>query len=232
MSNTATDPAYGTSDPDATYNSGITAALNSNNQFNQIAGTLGGAAAAQAGLGQTEIGAAESQYALNNQQQQLSNQYNNALAGYQLGQLGISNSQLQLQGLGITQEQQLQATEQPIQTSELVGSEAASGALNTKGSIQNQQLLGAQQQYTNEQLQNAQTNLSYLAKANGMSQQEVYNQLAYMTASNNLQGAENPIALLNTIAQVNAGDITGIEGQLSNLGFASGLNLYPGQVTP
>jgi hypothetical protein len=62
-----------------------------------------------------------------------------------------------------------------------------------------------------------------------MSQQEVSTQLQYMIDSGQLQGMENPIQLLNTIGQVNAGDLTGIENQISTAGFASGMNLFPGQ---
>ena len=251
-----TDLGFG-ADPSATYNSGITSALNSSNAFQNIAGQLGGGAEIQAGLGQEQIGAAESQYNLNNQAQNLSNQYNQSLAGYQLSQLGISNQQLGLQGTGLQEQQQLLGTQSgieqqeygiqqsqfPIEQQQLVGGLAASGALNTKGSQEQQTELSqaqqlsqrgqlstvAGQQYSAEELANAQSNLGLLAKSNGMSQQEVINQLAEITASNQIQGAENPISLLNTIAQVNAGDISGIEQQISPLGFASGLNLFPGQ---
>ena len=71
-------------------------------------------------------------------------------------------------------------------------------------------------------MQNAQKQLGLLAKSNGMSQQEVYNQLAYMTAQGNIQNAENPIALLNSIAQIQEGGLSGLENILSPLGFAQG----------
>jgi len=224
-----TDAAYGIPDLSQQYNSAIQGALNSTNPFQSIAGQLGAGEANQLATGQLGIATAEQQYGLNNAQTQIGNLYNNQMAGYQLGQLGINSQQLGIQGTGLQQQQQLQGVEQPIQQSNLVGSLAAQGALNTKGSGQQQAELGAQQQYTNEQLQNAQKNLGLLAQSNGMSQQEVYNQLSYMTAQGNLQNAENPIQLLNTIAQINEGGLTGVENALSPAGFAQGINLFPGQ---
>jgi len=224
-----TDAAYGIPDLSQQYNAAISSALNSSNPFQSIAGQLGAQESNQLAAGQLGIATAEQQYGLNNAQTQIGNLYNNQLAGYQLGQLGINQQQLGIQQTGLQQQQQLQGVEQPISQSNLVGSLAAQGALNTKGSQQQQQLLGAEQGYTNEQLQNAQKNLGLLAQANGMSQQEVYNQLAYMTAQGNIQNAENPIQLLNTIAQITEGGLTGVENQLSPLGFAQGINLFPGQ---
>lgn len=223
------DAAYGIPDLSQQYNTEISNALNSNNPFQQIAGQQAGQEANQLAQGQLGIASAEQQYGLNQAETTIGNQYNNELAGYQLGQLNINQQQLGIQQTGLEQQQALQGVEQPIQTSGLVGSLAASGALNTKGSGQQQTELGAEQQYTNEQLQNAQKNLGLLAKANGMSQQEVYNQLGYMTAQGKIQNAENPIQLLNTIAQITEGGLTGAENVLSPLGFAQGINLFPGQ---
>jgi len=225
-----TDAAYGIPDLSSQYNTEINSALQSNNPFQQIAGQLGGQEANQLATGQLGIATAEQQYGLNNAQVAEQNLYSNELAGYQLGQLNINQQQLGIQGTGLQEQGVLTGVEQPIQTSQLVGSEAASGALNTKGSTQRQQELGAQQTYTNEQLQNAQQQLGLLAKSNGMSQQEVYNQLAYMTQEGKLQNAENPIALLNSIAQIQEGGLSGLENILSPLGFSQGnLNLFPGQ---
>jgi hypothetical protein len=273
------DPAFGAQDPPAQYSQQIQQALSSNNSFQSVAGELGGSSALQAGLGATQIDAAESQYGINNQATLLGNQYNSAMAGYQMGQLGISQQQLGLQGTGLAEQQQLLGTQSGIEAqqyglqsqvfpeeqaeaalqygnsqSQLQGSLAASGALNTKGSQQQQSTLAQQygwqqadisraqslaglgqqstvagEQYSQEELANAQQNLGLLASSNGMSQQEVGTQLQYMLDSGQLQGMENPIQLLNTIGQVNAGDLTGIENQISTAGFASGMNLFPGQ---
>jgi hypothetical protein len=263
----------------AGFNAADQAALNSANPFQQIVGQLGAGAANQVAAGNLGIASAEANYGLTNAQQAVSNEYNNTLAGYQLGQLGISQQQLGIQGTSLQQQQQLQGVQTGVeqatyglqqqvypeeqaeatanyneQQSQLQGGLAASGALNTKGSTQQQTLLGqnyawqqadigraqqeaqlgqqatvAGQQYSEEQINNAQSNLSLLAQANGMSEQEVYNQLAYMTANNQIQGAENPIALLNTIAQINQGDLTGTENLISPAGFANGgLNYFPG----
>jgi hypothetical protein len=224
-----TDPAYGAPDLSAQYNTAISSAINSANPFQSVAGELAGQEANQLATGQLGIAGAEAQYGLNNAQTAINNLYNNQLAGYQLGQLGINQQQQAIQQTGLTQQEALQGVEQPIQTSQLVGGLAASGALNTKGSTQAQQELTAQQKYTNEELQNAQQQLNLLAKSNGMSQQEVYNQLAYMTSEGQLQGYENPIQLLNTIAQVYEGGLSGVENILGPAGLSAGLNLFPGQ---
>jgi hypothetical protein len=224
-----TDPAYGAPDLSAQYNTAINTAINSANPFQSIAGNLAGQEANQLATGQLGIAGAEAQYGLNNAQTEINNLYNNQLAGYQLGQLGINQQQQGIQETGLQQQQALQGVEQPIQTSGLVGSLAASGALNTKGSQQAQQELGAQQQYTNEELQNAQQQLGLLAKSNGMSQQEVYNQLAYQTSEGQLQGFENPIQLLNTIAQIYEGGLSGLENVIGPAGLSGGINYFPGQ---
>jgi hypothetical protein len=102
----STDPAFGT-DPASQYQADISSALQSNNAFQSIAGQLGGSAALQSGLGQSQIATAEANYGLQNASTALQQQYNTSLAGYQLGQLGISQQQLGLQGLGLTEQQQL-----------------------------------------------------------------------------------------------------------------------------
>jgi hypothetical protein len=231
----APDPAYGGGgaptipDMSAQYNTAINNALASNNPFQRIAGYAGGQVAGQEGLSGLGAASAEAQYELNNAQLQESSLYNNELAGYQLGQLGISQQQLGIRGTGLQEQQQLLGVEQPIQQSGLVGGLAAAGALNTKGSRQQQQLLGAQQQYSNEELANAQKNLGLLAQSNGMSQQEVMNQLSYMTATGNIENVQNPIDLLTQLGQIWEGGLSGAENVLSPLGFAQNLNLFPGQ---
>jgi hypothetical protein len=217
--------AYGLPDNSAAYNQAINAALNSGNAFERTAGKLGGGQVSnQLAAGQLGVASAEEQYLLNQGQTSLGNLYNQQLAGYQLGQLGINEQQLGIQGLGLQEQQQLQGVEQPIQTSGLIGSLAAAGALNTKGSGQQQQLLGAQQQYSSEQLQNAQSQLALLSRSNGMSQQEVYNQLESMVQEGNLENIQNPVDLLNTIASITQGGLTGVENTLSPLGFAQNLS--------
>ena len=266
------------SDPTSQYEADLTAAQSSNNAFQSIAGQLGGSAALQAGLGSQQIATAEANYGLQNASTALQNQYNTSLAGYQLGQLGVSGQQLGLQGLGLQEQQQLLGVQTGVEQAQyglqqqvfpeeqaeaalnyqnqqenLVGGLAAQGALNTKGSGMQQNLLaqnyawqsaditraqemaqlgqvatGAGQVYSQEELQNAQQNLSLLAQSNGMSQQEVYNQLEYMAASGQLGNQQNAISLLGTLGQINAGTLSGIEGDVSLAGFASGLNLFGG----
>jgi hypothetical protein len=233
----AMNSAGGGSNPDisAQENAQVQAALNSPNStaFQKLLGYTGSSQLLPTALGEIGIAGAQSQYNLNQGAQNATNLYNQTLAGYQFGQLGINQQQLGVQQTGLTEQQQLQNVQQPIQTSGLVGSLAASGALNTKGSTQQQQLLGAEQQYSNEELQNAQQQLNLLGKSNGMSQQEVYNQLQYATAQGDIQGAENPIQLLNSIAQVYAGGLTGFENAIAPTLNATGLNVWaPSQLAP
>lgn len=223
-----TDAAYGIPDLSSQYNAALQSDQNSSNPFTNVLGDLGASTANQVATGQEQQNTAEAQYGINNAATQIGNQYNNQLAGYQLGQLGINQQQLGIQGTGLQEQGTLQGIENPISQSQLVGSEAASGALNTKGSQQNQQELGAQQQYSSEELANAQKQLGLMSQSNGMSQQEVYNQLAYMTAQGDLQNYENPIQLLNTVAQVNEGGLTGVENALSPSFAAQGINPFAG----
>ena len=138
-------------DMSAQYNTGVNQDINSNNPFTSVLGYSAAQQANQVAQGQLGVASAEGQYDINNAQTQINQLYNNQLAGYQMGQLGINQQQLGIQQTGLQQQTALQGVEQPIQQSGLVGSLAASGALNTKGSTQSQQELGAQQQYTNEQ---------------------------------------------------------------------------------
>src|SRR5277367_5719289 len=162
------DPAFG-SDPATTLYQDISAQMGSNNTLQQIAGQIGGSAALGAGGAQGQVAAGEEGYLTNLANSALNNQFSTNEAGYQTGQLELKGQQIGLQQLGVTQEQAEQGVLQPIATSGLQGGLAAQGALNTKGSGQQQQALGAQQTYTNEQLQNAQKNLGIMAQANGMS---------------------------------------------------------------
>ena len=234
------DPAFGSQpatftpppvpqDISAQYDTGVNNYLNSKNPFQNTVGESAAQEANQIATGQLGTAAAYGQYDVNQAETNIGNIYNNQMAGYQLGQLGINQQQLGIQGTGLQEQGVLTGVEQPIQTSQLVGSEAASGALNTKGSIQNQQQLGAQQQYTNEQLQNAQQQLALLSKSNGMSQQELYNQMGYQTAQGQIQGYENPIQLLNSIAQIQEGGLTGEENVIGPAGLSAGTNYFPGQ---
>lgn len=239
---TITDPAFGSQptpafsnpfenmdQPFTGFNAAVNTDLGKSNELQQIAGQMGGAAELQAGIASSEIGSQEQDYLANLANSALTNAYSTNLAGYQSGQLQLKGQQIGLEQLGTTQEQQLQGVEQPIQTSQLTGGLAAQGALNTKGSQQQQQQLGATQQYTNEQLQNAQKNLGIMATANGMSVQEVQNQLQEALQSSGLSNQMSAVDLVNSIAQTNAGELTGLEGTLSPLFLLKGsFNPYVG----
>lgn len=224
---TSVDPAFGT-DPASALYTDVGSQLQSTNTLQQIAGQIGGAGALTAGIAQGQVSAAEEAQQLALANSALSNQFATNEAGFQTGQLGLKGQQIGIQQTGVSQEQALQGVEQPIAQSELVGGLAAQGALNTKGSTQQQAQLGAQQQYTNEQLANAQQNLGIMAQANGMSIQEVQNQLGYALAQSGLQGQMSVVDLLNQVGQINAGELSGLENTLSPILFGAGLNAFAG----
>jgi hypothetical protein len=144
----------------------------------------------------------------------------------------------------------------------LLGNLAASGASDTVGSRQQQNLLSqnyswqtadikraqqeaglqqqgtlAQQQYSAAELARQQQNLSLVAQANGLSEQEVMQQLGYGLAQAGLDVKQAAPQLLNSLDQIFAGDLSQVEGAvgslgllgstgLANVGAASGVNVY------
>jgi hypothetical protein len=235
---TMTDPAYGPqgqpANPYPAYQAELGDLGTSNNALSQIASQLGGAGALTAGLGANQQQAAQADYEAALANSALSTQYAGQQAGYEQAQLGLKGQEIGIQQLGTTQEQQLEGVEEPIQTSNLVGGLAAQGALNTKGSQQQQQQLGAQQQYTNEQLQNAQQTLGLTAAANGISTQEVMAQLNYAINSAGLSDQVSAIDLLNQIAGIQEGTLSGLETDISPLIFGNqlGFNAFSGSARP
>lgn len=120
-------------------------------------------------------------------------------AGFNLGQLGIGAQQQALEQAGSQQNYALQqqsfqqqAQENQFnyqnQLQDIVGGAAASGVLSTAASRRQQGNLGQQAAFANQNLQRqvqqasgdyarAQQNFALMAKANGLSQQEVYTRL-------------------------------------------------------
>lgn len=84
-------------------------------------------------------------------------------------------------------------------------------------------------QYSQQQLQNAQSNLALIAKANGLSQQQAYQMLQYGNQQAGLGAQQNIIGILSGMGNAALGNISALGGALSPIGFASGLNaLAPG----
>ncbi len=220
-----TDPFANQPQPYSGFGNQVQTDLSSGNAIQQIAGQIGGSAELQAGLANSQVGAAEQNYLSDLANSALSNTYATNEAGYQTGQLQLSGEKIGIQQLGNTQESQLQGIEQPIASSQLQGSLAAQGALNTKGSTQQQQQLGAQQTYTNQQLANAQKTLGIMAQANGMSVGEVQNQLQYALTQSGLQDQMSATDLLMQIGQIQGGELGGLENTLSPILLGGNLNM-------
>jgi hypothetical protein len=204
----------------------------------------------------------------------------------QAGLLGVTSG-LEQQEYGLQQQQYgLEAQQYPEQLQEaalnynvnrenLVGNLAASGALNTQGSTQQQNVLlanygwqqadiqraqaefglgqqqsvlqqqatTAQQQYSAADIARQQQNLALVAESNGLSVQEVQQQLAYGLAQAGLDVKQNLPQLLNSLTQIWGGDMSQIQGavgqlgllgntSLANIGGNSGVNLYSPGVGP
>lgn len=207
--------------------------------------------------------------------------YQQAMAGLQQGQLGLSEQGTALQGQslqlqeglsgqqqGIEQQQYgLQQTQYPEQQAEqalsyknqqqsLQGGLAASGALNTGGSKQQQSTLAQQNTWANQDIARsqalaglgqqseqagfneqqgqfgiAQQNLSLSAQANGLSEQQLVDQLNYGLAQNQESGIQSAGQLLAGMGSLASGDVSTEATALAPIGYAGGVNLLaPGSV--
>lgn len=179
---------------------------------------------------------------------QLQGDYATQMAGYQLGGLGINTQQTALQqqgaeqryGLqqqGFAQQQAQQALQFQNQMQGIVGGEAASGALNTEGSKQQQstaqqenvfagQSLGRQEQLSAGDYARAQQNYGLIGQANGLGQQEVYTRL--QSGLQQLGESADPTSLVAQAGGLLSGESTGVGGTLSQAGLLGGLNALAG----
>lgn len=259
-------------------NSGTTNPSSALTPQQQLINTLGAGIAPQTSQDQLQYSLAGQQTGLVNQQLSTSTAYNNALAGEQLGGLGISAQQNQLQQAGLAQQGAQNATQQGFeqqqyalqqqqipesqaeaatqynnQLSGLSSGSAISGTLNTQGHAQQlgtlqqnygftqadiarsaqEQALGQQSEesgygYSQEQLSNAQSNLSLIGKANGLSQQQVYTMLNYGNQAQAQGAQQDVLGLLGQQSSLASGDISNAGAALSQLGFAGGINALSG----
>lgn len=212
-----------------------------------------GAAGAETGLGNAYLTAqnqlAQGQLGISEQQLGIQGQglaAQEALAGTQQG---IEQQQY---GLSMQQYPEQQAKAQlgfNTQQEALAGGSAASGALNTKGAgqaastqlqqygwqqqdisrAQQQAVLGQQSElagygYQQGQFGRAQQNLSLMAKANGLSEQQLVEQLNYGIAQNNLQGQATVGQLLSQMGSLASGDITTAGTAIAPIAYAGGVN--------
>ena len=109
-------------------------------------------------------------------------------------------------------------------------------------SVLQQQATTAQQQYSAADIARQQENLALVAKANGLSVQEVQQQLGYGLAQAGLDLQQNLPQLLNSLSSIYGGDLAAVQGAAGQLGLLgttglaqvgnqSGLNLYSPGVT-
>ncbi len=234
------------STPDLSYYQQITQNLASSNP------QVGFGAAEQAAIAPTVAGAGltvagvEAQMALTQPELQQQDAYQSQLAGEQLGALGISGQQTNLQqqgtqqAFGITQQQQgIEAQQQALayqnQMQGIVGGEAASGALNTEGSKQQQKTATEQYGWGQQELQGqealtagdyarAQQNYALIAQANGLSQQEVQTRLQNAIATNADSAYSSADQLVAQAGAALSGEAQDVGGALANAGLVAGVN--------
>ena len=233
-------------DPMQSYYQQITTQLGSSNpQVGLQAAEQAGVApqVAQAGL---TYASDQAQMGLIQPELQQQDAYQSQMAGYQLGQLGIQGQQtgLQQQGTaqsyGFTKQQQAQQGAQEAlsyknEMQNMQGQLAASGALNTEGSKQQQGTAKQEYAWQKATLQGqealsagdyarAQQNYALIGKANGLSQQEVYSRLQNAYATN----ADSAAGSLDSLVAQAGGSLSSatqdVGGALANYGLMAGLN--------
>ena len=138
--------------PSANYYQQVTRDT-SQGQFagNQLLGQLGAQIAPTMGIAGMQASGVQTQLGLLPQETNLSNAYQSAMTGYGLGQLGIHATQLGVQGLGLSQEQSLYNTLNPLEQQEFATrmtqfpEEYAQAALQHRTQLTNFQAQNAQQ---------------------------------------------------------------------------------------
>ena len=221
----------------------------------QLGTTSATPATAEAALGAPALAQQELQYAGLEQQlgttpAELQGQadYATQMAGYQLAGQGINAQQTQLQQQGteqsysLTQQNQAQQAAQNVQNFQtqlqgLTGGQAASGSLNTAGAKTaaanlgqqnqwNQATLGRQEQQSAGDYARAQQNYALIAKANGLSQQEVQTRL--QTGIEQLGLGSDPTSVVSQAGNVLSGSAQGVGSALSQAGMLQGINTLAG----
>jgi hypothetical protein len=202
----------------------------------QQLGLQGQGLQAQAGLLGTTTGLEQQEYGL--QQQQYPEQLAEAALNYGANQQSLTGN-LAASGatntVGAKTQENLLSQNYGYQTADINRAQQES-ALQQQGTT-------AQQQYSAADLARQQQNLSLVAQSNGLSQQEVAQQLGYGLAQSGLDYQQNLPQLLNSLSGIYEGDLGTAEGaagelgllggtSISSIGASSGLNLYSPGVTP
>ena len=232
--------------PSQDYYTQVLGQLGSNNpQVGLQAAELAQAGPAAAGAG-LQMAGYQAQMGLIGPEMQQQDAYQGQMAGFQLGQLGIQNQQTGLSQQGTTQSYQTTQQQNAITQQQealgyhneqqgLQGSLAASGALNTMGSKQQQGTAAEQYAWQQQELQGqealeagnydrAQQNYALIGKANGLSQQEVYSRLQNAYAQNADTGASSLDSLVAQAGGALSNVTQDVGGALANYGIYAGLN--------
>jgi hypothetical protein len=201
----------------------------------QQIGLQGQGLQAEAGLLGTTTGLEQQEYA--QQQTQYPEQLNEAALNYGYNKQNLAGN-LASQGatntVGSRQQQHLLDTNYYYQVADITRAKNLS-QLQQQGTT-------AQQQYSAAEIARQQQNLALVAQSNGLSIQEVQQQLGYGLAQAGLDYQQNLPQLLNSLAGIYSGEFNlaqqagasaGLLGNtsLAQVGNTSGLNLYSPGVT-
>lgn len=237
-------------DPNQSYYAQIQTDLASSNPQTGIVGALGASTAPTVAQQQLGVAGIESQLGTEGPELQQQGDYAAQLAGYQLGGLGINAQQTALQQQGTEQSYALgqqgfaqQGAENALnyknELQSMIGSSAASGALNTHGSTQQQGTLAQENTWQNATLEReeqqsagdyarAQQNYALMAKANGLSQQEVETRLQYGLSQLGEGAASDVDQLAAQAGNALSGSVQGVGSTLSQAGLLGGMNALAG----
>jgi hypothetical protein len=233
-----------TTDPNSSYYAAIQADMASNNPATSLVGATAAASAPSIAQQQLSVAGTEQQLADTGPGLQQQGDYAALMAGYQKGGLGINEQQTALQQQGTEQNYALQQQgfQEQAQKNQLqftqalqsaVGGSAASGALNTQGSKQQQTTIGQEAQWAGQDLSRqeqlsagdfarAQQNYGLIAQANGLSVDEVNTRLQY--GLQQLGENADPTALVSQAGNALSGETQGVGSVLSQAGLEGGMN--------
>ena len=185
------------------------------NQLSQLGNTQQKTeSVAQQAIEQQQYAVSTGQYP--EQQAEASLAYNNALKSQQdtAAASGTTNTPGQSRALSTLQQGY------QFQTEDIMRAEQEA-TLGQQGEV-------AGYQYSQEQLANASSNLDLIAKANGISQQQVLTMLQYGQQQTGVQGQQDLLSILSQAGTVGEGDLSTVGAALSPLGFSGGINALAG----
>jgi hypothetical protein len=207
---------------------------------NQVAPGLGVAnaeAETAYNTGTAELGISNAQLALQGQGLRQEQALANIQNPIEQQQYGISQQQAALQQqLAVSGEQGSLAASGATNTvgaKQQLGALASNYAWNTQSTALGQESTVAGQQYSNEQIANAQKNLQLAAAANGISASQLAQQLQEGLAGNEIGAKESLASIMTQLGGIWSGDESSLTSAISKLGFsAGGANLFAPTTAP